>query len=315
MRYHFVVNALEGDWLRQMEEMSGFRKQFLFDLEEGEMIVLAQDAGEIQKVKRALKKQATLLSAPYYLAEIFLDELCKWMGSDDIYIFGNDFSGNELAVRAAAKINGSAVTSVHGIVIEDEAVSVKKMVYSNHLEGTFCVKKLPCCISLAKGLEAGELLEDSIEIEKEVKCSEKPDFIVSRVFEKQENSKGMEQAKLILAAGRGVGSKEGTEWLEKIAGKLGGELGVSRPAAMNAWAPMNRLLGVSGAIVHPEICITAGASGAAAFYSGIEKSKFIAAINKDEKAPIMKKADVAIADDFKAVLEELEKLIEEQKGD
>ena len=80
---------------------------------------------------------------------------------------------------------------------------------------------------------------------------------------------------------------------------------VSRPAAMNAWKPMNRLIGVSGAMVGPEVCITAGVSGAAAFYAGIEKSKFIVAINTDEKAPIMKMADVAIVDDFLPIMEEL----------
>jgi electron transfer flavoprotein alpha subunit len=96
-----------------------------------------------------------------------------------------------------------------------------------------------------------------------------------------------------------------------VAGLTGGEVGVSRPAAMNAWAPMERLIGVSGAMVAPEICITAGVSGAAAFYSGIEKSRFIVAVNTDEKAPIMKKADVAIVDDFVPVLEALGKKLEE----
>jgi electron transfer flavoprotein alpha subunit len=52
-------------------------------------------------------------------------------------------------------------------------------------------------------------------------------------------------------------------------------------------------------------------SGAAAFYSGIEKSRFIVAVNTDEKAPIMKKADVAIVDDFVPVLEALGKKLEE----
>ena len=79
---------------------------------------------------------------------------------------------------------------------------------------------------------------------------------------------------------------------------------------MNAWAPMNRLIGVSGAMLQPDICITAGVSGAAAFYAGIEKSKFIVAINTDGQAPIMKKADVAVADDFVPVIKALREMAE-----
>ena len=97
------------------------------------------------------------------------------------------------------------------------------------------------------------------------------------------------------------GKKENMEILTELADRTGGMTGVSRPAAMNAWMPMNHLVGVSGAMASPQICITAGVSGAAAFYAGIEKSKFIAAINTDEHAPIMKNADVVIVGRLQAV--------------
>ena len=82
---------------------------------------------------------------------------------------------------------------------------------------------------------------------------------------------------------------------------------------MNAWLPMNHLIGVSGAMTNPEVCIAVGASGAAAFYAGIEKSKFIVAVNTDEKAPIMKNADVVVVEDFKPFIEALNKILEKHK--
>lgn len=75
-----------------------------------------------------------------------------------------------------------------------------------------------------------------------------------------------------------------------------------------------KLLGVSGTMVSPKICIVAGVSGAAAFYAGIEKTKYIIAINKDEHAPIIKMADVAVVDDFIPVMETLNQLVENDKG-
>ena len=66
-------------------------------------------------------------------------------------------------------------------------------------------------------------------------------------------------------------------------------------------------------MTNPEVCIAVGASGAAAFYAGIEKSKFIVAVNTDEKAPIMKNADVVVVEDFKPFIEALNKILEKHK--
>jgi electron transfer flavoprotein alpha subunit len=69
------------------------------------------------------------------------------------------------------------------------------------------------------------------------------------------------------------------------------------------------MIGVSGAMTKPEVCIAAGVSGAAAFYAGIEKSKTIVAINTDIRAPIIKASDAAVIDDYKAVMSELVKIV------
>lgn len=150
-------------------------------------------------------------------------------------------------------------------------------------------------------------------IERELRCRKGNDFVVSRETMKEETAGGLSDAKIVVAAGRGIRNKENASFLEETAKALGGELGASRPVAMNAWTPMSRLIGVSGEMIAPEVCITAGVSGAAAFYAGIEKSKFIVAINTDEQAPIMKKADVAIVDDFMPVIQSLREIVKEQK--
>ena len=95
---------------------------------------------------------------------------------------------------------------------------------------------------------------------------------------------------------------------------MGAAFGVTRPVAMNAWAPMDRLIGVSGTRAAPELCIVAGASGAPAFYWGIEKAAFIVAIDVDEQAPIVNNADAAVIDDGLAVIEELAEIIAAARG-
>ena len=214
----------------------------------------------------------------------------------------------------AARLSGSSVTEVQKIWISEEAeeycgsnkkIYANKMIYANQMEAAFVMEKGPYCISLARGLERRELKIGDFIVKQEVICGYKAGHIVSQEFYPEALEDGLENAKVILAAGRGVKNKENMTVIDETAKRLGAEVAVSRPAAMNAWKPMNRLIGVSGAMVGPDICITAGVSGAAAFYAGIEKSKFIVAINTDEKAPIMKMADVAIIDDFLPVMEEI----------
>lgn len=252
-----------------------------------------------------------MVAAPDYSPEAVLEVLEQEADSEELYIFGSGYSGIELSVRLSERLGGSSVTSVHALEA-GEPVTVRKMVYANHMEGTFAMKKGPYCISLAKGMQRKEAQEGIFHIERELRCRKGNDFVVSRETMKEETAGGLSDAKIVVAAGRGIQNKENARFLEEAAKAFGGELGASRPVAMNAWTPMSRLIGVSGKMIAPEVCITAGVSGAAAFYAGIEKSKLIVAINTDEQAPIMKKADVAIVDDFMPVIQSLRKIVKEQ---
>lgn len=310
MKYHLIINGFNSEWISQVEKMNGFRKKCLEEMEEGEAYLLSESEEQAREIVRYLSTDTVLIRAKYYQPEWILESLCSLMNQEDIYIFGQDYAGAELVVRAAARKKGSSVVAVHDLTVNAE-VTAKKMVYTNHMEGGFLMKKAPYCISIANGMEQITSQEGEGRIIEVIDCTERNEHIVSRKIEITESVKGLEDTKVAVIAGRGAKNKEQVKKLAETAKMIGGELGVSRPAAMNAWAPLHRLVGVSGAIIQPDICITAGVSGAAAFYAGIDKSKFIIAINSDERAPIMKKADIAVADDFVPVMDALRALIED----
>ena len=83
--------------------------------------------------------------------------------------------------------------------------------------------------------------------------------------------------------------------------------GVSRPVSMSGWAGMDEIIGVSGNIHAPKVTIAIGVSGTAAFYAGIEQSDKIVAVNTNDKAALIKMADISIIEDyskiFKGILE------------
>jgi len=113
------------------------------------------------------------------------------------------------------------------------------------------------------------------------------------------------ESDVLLVVGKGVRSKEEVQKIKASAISRGYMFGVTRPVAMNGWALIDEIVGVSGHIYSPEVCITIGVSGSAAFYAGIENSGFIASVNHDECAPIIGMSDVFVIDDYENILERL----------
>jgi electron transfer flavoprotein alpha subunit len=124
----------------------------------------------------------------------------------------------------------------------------------------------------------------------------------------------LEEATVIVAGGRGVGSEDGFAPLRDLAESLDGAVGASRAAADAGWIPYQLQIGQTGKVVKPALYIGVGISGAIQHRVGMQTAEHVIAINRDPDAPIGEFADLFVVGDLFQIVPALTDEIRRRKG-
>lgn len=155
----------------------------------------------------------------------------------------------------------------------------------------------------------GQIIREDIHISKDdirLKIIERVKEVAERV--------GLEEAEVIVAAGRGIGSAEGYKIIEDFANELNAVPAASRAIVDAGWVPYAYQVGQTGKIVSPKLYIACGISGAMQHTMGMSGADCIIAINKDPEAPIFDIADYGIVGDLFEVIPALSEALKEAKN-
>ncbi|HUR17123.1 MAG TPA: electron transfer flavoprotein subunit alpha/FixB family protein [Candidatus Limnocylindrales bacterium] len=145
-------------------------------------------------------------------------------------------------------------------------------------------------------------------------ASELPQVTVGERVEEAGAAAPIEEARIIVGGGRGVGSAEGFKLVQDLADALGGAVGATRAVVDSGWISYSQQIGQTGKIVKPALYVAAGISGAIQHKVGVQTAGTIVAINRDPDAPIAEFADLFVVGDLTEILPKLTEAIRARKS-
>jgi electron transfer flavoprotein alpha subunit len=225
-----------------------------------------------------------------------------------VLILGQTAIGRDLVPRLAFKLNTAATLDCVELAIDQQSKLLlqTKPVYGGNARAVYTSESLPQIATLRAKVASPLVKDDSRKGEVIIIAAGiDPATIKVKVLEKvKEEVAGikLEDAKVIVAGGRGIGGSDGFKQLDELAKVLQGAVGASRPPCDNKWIPDTMQIGLTGKIVTPELYIAVAISGSSQHMAGCSGSKTIVAINKDAEANIFREARFGVIGDWKKIL-------------
>lgn len=253
-----------------------------------------------------------------YQAELYLEALTQTLSpiNPQAVLMGNDTYSQELAPRLAHRLGGSAAGDVVEIRAGESALAVRRSVYGGKAEARIELKRSPAVIWLrARAMATAAPRADVSAINRiqlNLSAADGPRLVEKMVVATGEAR--LEDAKVIISGGRGLGGPEPFRDLEAVAALINGQVAASRAACDAGWVPPSWQVGQTGKKVAPGLYLAVAIHGASQHLAGISDARVIAAINIDPDAPIFKHCSFGIVEDYRKVIPLLrERLASEQR--
>lgn len=259
-----------------------------------------------------------------YMTEPYTDVITKLITENkpEVVLFGATTIGRDLAPRVSARIYTGLTADCTKLSVDKDShqVLMTRPAFGGNLMATImCPEFRPQLATVRPGVmqkldpnpgRKAEIIKYDANLKKNSCYVEILDII-----KKEASKHSIQDAKILVSGGRGMGSKENFAMLYDLAEALGGEVTASRACVDAGWVEKDIQVGQTGKTVRPMLYIAVGISGAIQHLAGMEDSGTIIAINKDESAPIFEVADYGIVGDLNKIVPALTKMLREMQAD
>ena len=228
----------------------------------------------------------------------------------------SSFEGKEIAGRLAVKLDSGLITDAVDVQPDDGGAPVTtQSVFAGNYTVTAKITRGTPIITVKPNAATPEASEGAAAVEEfsaQISESAKKAQIVASQPRKASGRPELNEAAIVVAGGRGTGGN--FEPVETLADSLGAAVGASRAAVDSGWIAHSFQIGQTGKTVSPQLYVAAGISGAIQHRAGMQTSKTIVAVNKDEEAPIFELVDFGVVGDLHSVLPTAAEEITKRKG-
>ena len=245
-----------------------------------------------------------------------LEALCKETSPRVVLVARTD-EGRELGPRLAFRLGIGMAQDCLEVSVDaaEKRLLANRPVYGGNAIAVVSCDQTPQIAAIrpkayepaeADSSRQGEVVSFPVELD----ASQARTQVVDTVVEEAEGVK-LEDARIVVSGGRGLGGPEPFAHLEELAKIMGGTVGASRAAVDSGWVPSSYQVGLTGKTITPDLYITVAISGASQHMAGCSGAKVIVAINKDAEANIFKEARYGVVGDWESVLPALTEAIRE----
>lgn len=230
----------------------------------------------------------------------------------DILITAKSSLADAVVGRIAVKVGGSLASNVVALPDTSNGFVVKRSIYTGKAFANVTLGADKKIIAIKKN--AIEIKEDGGDAAVEALSVSLDDALFGATITATEKAEGdvlLPEADIVVSGGRGLKGPENWGIIEDLAKTLGAATGCSKPVSDMDWRPHHEHVGQTGVKVSPTLYVAVGISGAIQHLAGVNSSKYIVVINKDEEAPFFKAADYGIVGDAFEVLPKLNEALKE----
>jgi len=310
-----LAESAQGKLANITKELLGCGRKLADDLtEELSAVILGDDIADLaQEAITYGADKVYITDNPLlkdYMTESYTDamEVIVKQAMPRILLLGQTSIGRDLAPRLSFRLETSATTDCIELAIDVDSRQLlqTKPVYGGNAMATFTSEYYPQIATIRPKVYSSPEADTSrhgevIAVDTELKSMPVRTKVIKKVPQIREGIR-LEDAAVVVAGGRGIGSTEGFKQLEELACLLKGAIGSTRPPCDNGWVKDTAQIGLTGKIIAPELYIAIALSGSSQHISGCSGSRNIIAINKDAEANIFNIARFGIIGDWKKVL-------------